>query len=140
MTRPSRKTNSNTRVIDQLVGRQLRRRRLELGFSQLRLAEEMGVTFQQIQKYELGANRVVASRLYDLACVLDVPVAYFFTEADPEDLREASDGDGDAGEDFGEEPSPQETRRLIKAYYAIENPQLRKKLIDLVRSVAAGES
>ena len=106
--------------VDRLVGQRLRRRRLQLGLSQLSVAEAIGVTFQQIQKYEGGTNRIVASRLFDLAQVLDVPVAYFFPES--------------------ESDAPKETLSLVKAYYQIEEPALRKKLIELVRSVAADES
>jgi len=121
--------------VDQLVGRQLRKRRLELGLSQLGVAEAIGVTFQQIQKYEGGTNRIVASRLYDLAEVLNVPVAYFFPQP------ETSEANGEEGEfaEFGH-PSPKETLNLVKAYYEIKEPALRKKLIELVRSVAADKS
>ena len=121
--------------IDQLVGRQLRKRRLQLGLSQLGVAEAIGVTFQQIQKYEGGTNRIVASRLYDLAEILDVPVAYFF----PEPGSSAADGVEEEFADAGH-PAPKETLNLVKAYYQIEEPALRKKLIELVRSVAADES
>ena len=117
------------------MGRQLRKRRLQLGLSQLGVAEAIGVTFQQIQKYEGGTNRIVASRLYDLAEVLDVPVAYFFPESD----SGAANGEEEEFADAGH-PAPKETLNLVKAYYQIEEPALRKKLIELVRSVAADES
>ncbi len=138
MPRPSDSNDTSIRAIDQLVGRQLRARRLELGLSQQRLADAIGVTFQQIQKYEHGSNRVVASRLYDLAKVLHVTVEYFFANAEqdlalitPRDQPEAETGDC---------PTPEETRKLVDAYYSIQNPALRRRLIELVRSVAAGES
>ena len=121
--------------IDRSVGRQLRKRRLELGLSQLGVAEAIGVTFQQIQKYEGGTNRIVASRLYDLAQVLKVPVEYFFPDAKPES-EFAEEGEPSA---FGH-PAPNETLSLVKAYYDVQEPALRRKLIDLVRSVAAGKS
>jgi transcriptional regulator with XRE-family HTH domain len=96
------------------------------------------VTFQQIQKYEHGSNRVVASRLYDLAKVLHVTVEYFFAGAE-KDLVFATEAAQPAagGADY---PTPEETRKLVDAYYSIEDPALRKKLIELVRSVAAEES
>jgi transcriptional regulator with XRE-family HTH domain len=121
--------------VDQVVGRRLRKRRLQLGLSQLGVAEAIGVTFQQIQKYEGGTNRIVASRLFDLAQVLDVPIAYFF----PDSESEATNGED---EDFADarHPAPKETLNLVKAYYQIEEPTLRKKLIELVRSVAADET
>ena len=71
---------SRPHPIDVHVGGRLRLRRLAVGLSQERLAKSIGITFQQIQKYERGTNRIVASRLHDLARVLDVPVNYFFTD------------------------------------------------------------
>ena len=123
-------------VIDRLVGGQLRKRRIELGLTQLSVAEAIGVTFQQIQKYERGSNRIVASRLYDLANTLDVPLEYFFAEVQPNTPAGAKTDD--AADDTC--PSPKETRNLIKAYYEIADPALRKKLIELVRSVSASKS
>jgi len=135
MPRRTRERINSPDPVEQLVGRQLRKRRLQLGLSQLGVAEAIGVTFQQIQKYEGGTNRIVASRLFDLAQVLDVPIAYFFPESD-------SDASYGEEEDFpdGRHPAPKETLNLVKAYYQIEEPALRKKLIELVRSVAADES
>lgn len=136
MPRLSKSDGKSARAVDRLVGRQLRRRRLELGLSQLRVARAIGVTFQQIQKYERGSNRVVASRLYDLANVLHVPVEYFFAELDSGRSAEARE-DQVFGAGY---PSPRETRNLITAYHEIADPALRKKLIELVRSVAASKS
>ncbi len=137
MPRPTATNDDDdVRTIDRLVGRQLRKRRLELGLSQQRLADAIGVTFQQIQKYEHGSNRVVASRLYDLAKVLHVSVEYFFAEAE-QDRPLPQHAETPAGAPL---PTPGETRKLVDAYYAIQDPALRRKLIDLVRSVAAGES
>ena len=137
MPRPS-ETNDSIRAIDRLVGRHLRARRLELGLSQQQLAEAIGVTFQQIQKYEHGSNRVVASRLYDLAKVLHVTVEYFFAGAERDQVFATEAARPDAA--AAGYPTPEETRKLVDAYYSIEYPALRRKLIDLVRSVAAEES
>ena len=137
MPRPS-ETNDSIRAIDRLVGRHLRARRLELGLSQQRLAEAIGVTFRQIQKYEHGSNRVVASRLYDLAKVLHVTVEYFFAGAERDQVFATEAARPDAA--AAGYPTPEETRKLVDAYYSIEDPALRRKLIDLVRSVAAEES
>ena len=71
MPGPSKARTEKAHAIDRLVGQQLRKRRIELGLTQLSVAEAIGVTFQQIQKYERGSNRIVASRLYDLAKTLD---------------------------------------------------------------------
>ena len=136
MPRTSKATVEKARAIDRLVGGQLRKRRIELGLTQLSVAEAIGVTFQQIQKYERGSNRVVASRLYDLANTLEVPLEYFFAEVQP-DTPAGAQAD-DVADDTC--PSPKETRNLINAYYEIADPALRKKLIDLVRSVSASKS
>ena len=132
----SKATVEKARAIDRLVGGQLRKRRVELGLTQLSVAEAIGVTFQQIQKYERGSNRVVASRLYDLANTLEVPLEYFFAEAQ-QDAPAGTEADDPADDTY---PSPKETRSLINAYYEIADPALRKKLIDLVRSVSASKS
>ncbi len=127
---------AKAQATDRLVGGQLRKRRLELGLTQQSLAGAIGVTFQQIQKYERGSNRIVASRLYDLANALDVPPEYFFAGAQP-DTSAGAQADDPADDTY---PSPKETRSLINAYYEIADPALRKKLIDLVRSVSASKS
>ena len=85
--RKQRKTRGKPTWIDVHVGQRVRQRRTLLGYSQERLAEALNLTFQQVQKYERGANRVGAGRLYELAKALDVPVTYFF-----EELPEAPDG------------------------------------------------
>lgn len=136
MPGPSKARSEKAHAIDHLVGQQLRKRRLELGLTQLSVAEAIGVTFQQIQKYERGSNRIVASRLYDLANTLNVPLEYFFAEAQ-EDTPPGAKAD-EAADDST--PTPKETRNLINAYYEIADPALRKKLIELVRSVSASKS
>ncbi|MDX1575523.1 MAG: helix-turn-helix transcriptional regulator [Kiloniellales bacterium] len=136
MSASSKARSEEAHAIDRLVGRQLRKRRIELGLTQLSVAKAIGVTFQQIQKYERGSNRIVASRLYDLASTLDVPVEYFFAEA-----QEATPTGPEAQEAADDStPSPKETRNLINAYYEIADPALRKKMIELVRSVSASKS
>jgi transcriptional regulator with XRE-family HTH domain len=136
MPGPSKARSEKAHAIDHLVGQQLRKRRLELGLTQLSVAEAIGVTFQQIQKYERGSNRIVASRLYDLANTLNVPLEYFFAEAQ-EDTPPGAKADEVADDST---PTPKETRNLINAYYEIADPALRKKLIELVRSVSASKS
>lgn len=111
--------------------------------SQEKLGEAIGLTFQQVQKYERGANRIGASRLFDLSRVLDVPVSFFF-----DDMAQDA-GSGIPGEPvhsgFGEEkpgsfePDPmakRETLELVRAYYRITDPQVRKRLFELTKSVA----
>lgn len=127
--------------IDVHVGSRVRLRRTLLGLSQERLGDAIGLTFQQVQKYERGANRIGASRLYELSRVLDVPVSFFFDDIVPE-VAEAVD----AHLVGSKEPAPgryhpdpmmrRETLELVRAYYRILDPQLRRRLFDLTKSIA----
>jgi transcriptional regulator with XRE-family HTH domain len=115
--------------IDLHLGKRLRRRRRLLGLTQQQLAATVGVRFQQIQKYECGANRISAARLWRLAEALEVPVGYFY------------DGlSGDAGQpangraEGGEMMSRPETQDLIRAYYQLEEKP-RRRLLDLAKSL-----
>lgn len=118
------------------VGRQLRARRVLLGFSQERLASAVGLTFQQVQKYERGVNRISASRLYDLCKVLDVPVSYFF-----EGIETSTAGENGLSETPAEfilpEVEPRETLELVRVFKAIRSPAVRRRVLSLVRSVAS---
>jgi len=127
--------------IDVHVGSRVRLRRTLLGMSQEKLGEAIGLTFQQVQKYERGANRIGASRLYDLSRVLDVPVSFFFDDMPSDsDAPVASDYSGLPEEKSGSfEPDPmakRETLELVRAYYRITDPQVRKRLFELTKSVA----
>lgn len=125
--------------IDEYVGVQLRQRRALLGLSQEKLAEKVGITFQQIQKYENGANRVSASRLYEFSKVLDIPVGFFFDNYGSNENR-ANVGFAENDQALFEGPDDvmkrKETLELIRVYYSIENPKLRKDLFKLVKSMA----
>jgi transcriptional regulator with XRE-family HTH domain len=118
---------------------QLRQRRSLLGLSQEKLAEQVGITFQQIQKYENGANRISASRLYEFSKVLDIPVSFFF-ESTPDMAGRAANGfsenDQTAFEGAEDVMKRKETLELIRVYYSIEDPKLRKDLFKLVKSMA----
>lgn len=125
--------------IDVHVGARVRLRRTLLGMSQEKLGEAIGLTFQQIQKYERGANRIGASRLYDLSRVLDVPVAFFFDDIAP------VAGEGSLVDALAEAPAAgyesdamvrRETLELVRAYYRIRDPQLRRRLFDLTKAIA----
>jgi transcriptional regulator with XRE-family HTH domain len=129
------------RPVDMHVGKRVRLRRTLLGMSQERLGQAIGLTFQQIQKYERGANRIGASRLFELSRVLDVPVSFFFDDM-PDEIKERA-GQPQGG--FAEnpqatfEPDPltkRETLELVRAYYRINSPQVRKRLFELVKSIA----
>lgn len=133
--------------IDAHVGSRVRLRRTLLGMSQEKLGDALGLTFQQVQKYERGVNRIGASRLFDLARVLDVPIGFFFDDLPPEmggnsavrsrpalfGFAEASDGLED------ENMSKRETLELVRAYYRITDPSVRKRVFDLIKSLAPTE-
>jgi transcriptional regulator with XRE-family HTH domain len=127
--------------IDVHVGSRIRLRRTLLGMSQEKLGEAIGLTFQQVQKYERGANRVGSSRLFDLARVLDVPVSYFFEDMSAS-VQEKSPSKlmGVAAPPEPEyEPDPmakRETLELVRAYYKITDPQVRKRIFELTKSIA----
>ncbi len=126
--------------VDIHVGSRVRLRRTVLGLSQEKLGEAIGLTFQQIQKYERGANRVGASRLYALSRVLDVPVAFFFEEMPPEISGKGAKGMLGLAEtqvEFSADPlAKRETLELVRAYYRIKDPGVRKRLFDLAKSLA----
>ncbi len=134
--------------IDVHVGSRIRLRRTLLGMSQERLGEALGLTFQQIQKYERGVNRVGASRLFDLSRVLDVPISFFFDDM-PEPLAASYGGHaarravgfGEPSEGFDDDAlHKRETLELVRAYYKITDPSVRKRVFELIRSLAPTES
>lgn len=120
--------------IDLHVGKRLRRRRRLLGLTQQQLADSVGIRFQQVQKYECGANRITASRLFELSTALSVPVQYFYEGlATPE---AANDGAAAPGDDViaADVFSQKETVELIRAYYRLgERP--RRRLLDLAKAL-----
>jgi transcriptional regulator with XRE-family HTH domain len=146
--RPERESRSSP--IDAHVGSRIRLRRTLLGMSQERLGESLGLTFQQVQKYERGVNRVGASRLFDLSRVLDVPISFFFDDM-PEPLAASYGGQAAAlgtrrgfgvaeGQDsFGgggdEAMNRRETLELVRAYYRITDPAVRKRVFELIKSL-----
>lgn len=134
-----RRTGNNADLpnpMDVHVGSRVRLRRVLLGMSQSRLGEAVGLTFQQVQKYERGANRISSSRLFDFSRVLGVPVSFFFDDAPPE-LGGASARPPD-GVDH---PDPQammrrETLELVRAYYRLADPMVRRRVFELVKAMA----
>ncbi len=123
--------------IDLHLGKRLRRRRRLLGLTQQQVAEGVGIRFQQIQKYECGANRISAARLWQLAQVLDVPVNYFYDGLTETPMRRERDGMGERGGMDARPTDPaagKETQDLIRAYQNLgERP--RRRLLDLARSL-----
>lgn len=131
--------------VDIHVGSRVRLRRTLLGLSQEKLGEAVGLTFQQIQKYERGANRIGASRLFEFSRILDVPVSFFF-----DDMSERVTGGADGSSQVGMadqsqaslEPDPltrRETLELVRAYYRIADPLIRKRVFELTKSLGASE-
>ncbi len=127
--------------VDVHVGSRVRLRRTLLGLSQEKLGDALGLTFQQVQKYERGANRIGASRLFDLSRVLDVPVSFFFDDMS-QDLPERSPAidlelDGVSQGGFDADPmARRETLELVRAYYRIKDPVVRKRVFELAKALA----
>jgi transcriptional regulator with XRE-family HTH domain len=133
-------TKKSPNPIDKHVGSRVRMRRMMIGMSQEKLGEKLGITFQQIQKYEKGTNRVGASRLQQIATSLSVPPSFFFEGAPVPDASEA------AG--FSEPSSPayvsdflatSDGLALTKAFMKIRDPKVRRRIVDLVESMVVDE-
>lgn len=118
--------------VDQHVGARIRERRTLMGLSQMELAERLDLTFQQVQKYERGFNRVGASRLFDLARVLDVPIAFFFEGLDQGvEIVQRSDETAMPADPL----TRRETLELVRAYYLIKDLKTRQALVGLIRQI-----
>ena len=115
-----------THPVDKHVGKKIRQRRWLVGMTQQQLAAEVGIKFQQIQKYETGANRVSASRLWDIAATLDVQISFFFEGLEP------SEENGVNGAVPSDLMADKEALDLVRSYYAIPETQ-RRRLFDLAR-------
>ena len=126
---------------DKHVGSRVRMRRMMLGMSQEKLGDALGLTFQQVQKYEKGTNRIGASRLQQISHILQVPVSFFFEGAPSAHTSAKSDG-------MGEAPSPayvsdflatSDGLALTKAFMRIDDSKLRRRIVDLVEQIATRE-
>lgn len=133
--------------IDVYVGSRVRLRRMIVGMSQEKLGEYLGLTFQQVQKYEKGTNRIGASRIYQISKILDVPVQFFFDGAPDEgrSFEQASEGfsEDKSGSFLMEFVGTSEGLELNRAFQKISNASIRRNLLDLVRTLAddaAGET
>ena len=133
MSVAAKRSLAQANTVDTYVGQRIRDKRNERGMSQTEVANAIGVTFQQVQKYERGTNRVGASRLFDLSRILSVPVQYFF-------------------EGLNNQPTPIEkeddnvihlmkpdTVELVEAYYKVENLQVRRQILSTIRSISFGD-
>ncbi|WP_408871832.1 helix-turn-helix domain-containing protein [Gluconacetobacter aggeris] len=151
------KLSAGPKPVDVHVGGRIRLRRTLLGMSQERLGEALGLTFQQVQKYERGTNRVSASRLYELSDVLDVPVSFFFDGLEHgrrpvgrggaealgfAQAQEAFGGSSDGPVASVSEMallSRRETIELVRTYYRIEDAATRRRVLDLIRMMVPPE-
>jgi transcriptional regulator with XRE-family HTH domain len=123
--------------IDIHVGSRIRLRRTMLGMSQEKLGESLGITFQQIQKYEKGTNRVGASRLQNIATILNVPVSFFFEDAPGEGAGASGSAEPSSSNYVVDFLSSSEGLQLNRAFVRISDPKVRRKLVDLVKALAA---
>lgn len=125
--------------VDVHVGKRLRARRTILGMSQEEIGDAVGVTFQQIQKYEKGLNRIGSSRLYEFACILGSSVSYFFDDFEGEKKSYPSLSEDDQPFEY-EKLNNKEVLALVRAYFAIPDPKVRKKVLSLIKSLSAIET
>lgn len=135
-----RVTNNN--AVDVHVGKRIRLRRTLLGMSQEQLGNALNITFQQVQKYERGANRVSASRLWDISQIIDVPISYFFEDmsdttikASPRKMT-AMSADDVVIDEVKDPMARRETLELVRSYYSIEKAHVRRRISDMVKAIA----
>lgn len=148
LNKTEKSTSSSPNPMDIHVGKRLKARRTLLGMSQEKLADAIGLTFQQIQKYERGTNRISASRLYQLSGVLDVTVSYFFENFIDKDKVKAAvaspfHGLSDNKQDGFQQDDilySKETLDLLKTYYSVSDPSARKDLMKVIKSMASNLS
>jgi transcriptional regulator with XRE-family HTH domain len=140
----ARKANT----MDAHVGLRLRQRRTLVGMSQERLGELLGLTFQQVQKYEKGSNRIGASRLFEIAKILGVPVQHFFEQASASSYGSGADTDvgpvassfaedGDSADQAADLMRSREGLELMRAFSRISDPRVRRSILDLVRKLSS---
>lgn len=157
---PTISSSSHASLKDVLIGQRIRLRRTSVGLSQEKLGEAVGITFQQIQKYERGTNRVGASRLHDIATALAVPITFFFYDGDTLPFSASQDHKEAGRFQLSEKrktfagpqssaPQPkltqeesdflkrEETLELLRAYYAISDASARKNMLDFLKSMTA---
>jgi transcriptional regulator with XRE-family HTH domain len=129
-----REKDGRPHPVDTYVGNQIRLRRTLLGMSQGDLGHALGLTFQQIQKYERGVNRVSASRLFDLSRVMNVSIPFFFG-----DISDDPFASGSRASSENDRLASRETLELVGAYYRITDPSVRKNVIDLIAAMGPAE-
>lgn len=139
-----RKTKGTPDKVDVHVGQRLRVRRSLLGMSQEKLAEAIDLTFQQVQKYERGINRISAGRLFQFSKILDVPIGYFYDRIGDDASAATYDGLSDNKQEaFGGEDDvmqSKETIDLVRAYYSIADPAKRKETLRFIKAMTGPSS
>ena len=136
MTKKTATSAKRPNSTDTYVGGRVRMRRKILGMNQEKLSEQLGITFQQVQKYEKGANRIGASRLQAISQILEVPIGYFF----PQEPAAGGMG-GSAQSDYASDSMmSSEEIELNRAFAQIKDPKLRREVIDHVRTMASKET
>lgn len=131
------RTRGGPEAVDVHVGSRVRLRRTMLGMSQEKLGEALGLTFQQVQKYERGANRIGASRLHHISEVLDVPISYFFEELSPAySKKKGGVGLAEAQAEYDHDPmAKRETLKLVRSYYKIKDARVRRRIFELTKQL-----
>jgi transcriptional regulator with XRE-family HTH domain len=125
--------------IDKHVGSRVRMRRMMIGMSQEKLGEKLGITFQQIQKYEKGTNRIGASRLQQIASVLSVPVSFFFEGAPVTGAAEAASDAPTSLAYVSDFLATSDGLALTKAFMKVKDPKVRRRIVDLVEAMVGEE-
>jgi transcriptional regulator with XRE-family HTH domain len=125
--------------IDRHVGGRVRMRRMMIKMSQEKLGDALGLTFQQVQKYEKGTNRIGASRLQQIAGVLGVPVDFFFNGAPGPDSP-AEGLSETAAPSYEADLLTAEGLKLLRAFHMVKNPKIRRRLVELTQALASGEA
>jgi transcriptional regulator with XRE-family HTH domain len=125
--------------VDVYVGSRVRLQRIILGMSQEKLGEQLGLTFQQVQKYEKGANRIGASRLYEIAKIFGVPVSFFFEGLQDENASNNGFAENPSHDFVSEALTSPEGVQLLRNFYSIKESKVRRKLIDLLAVIGDAE-
>ena len=123
--------------IDAYVGARIRENRTLQGLSQEELADSLNISYQQVQKYERGANRIGASRLHHISEVLDVPINYFFEDMSPSfSKKRGKTGLAEAQAEYDHDPmAKRETLELVRSYYKIKDPKVRRRVFELTKQL-----
>ena len=129
----------NPQPVDRHVGVRVRMRRMMVGMSQEKLGDACGITFQQIQKYEKGTNRMGASRLHQIARVLEVPVEFFYEGAPSDQDSEGPKTIDEHSRSLTDFLATSEGLELARAFMAISDQKVRRRIVDLTKALATGE-